>query len=165
MTIKRCGGLAAFLLVWLAFALAPRVAHAQGDPVAVIVHPANTESGMTSARLCDTLLGERQRWSNGELIQVLVPARGSKEWEAVVRAACRTNEVGFSRRLGASRAFGRVSRAPQPIATSSEMTQRVAASPRALGFVVATAVESTVRVLPIDGKSPTDSEYPIQTQR
>jgi ABC-type phosphate transport system substrate-binding protein len=136
--------------------------YAQTNSVAVIVNPSNGESGMTSAELCDTLLGERQRWTNGKLIQVYVPPAGSAEWKLVVRTVCRTSETGFRRQVASSRAFGRASRPPQPIKTAAELRQRVAGSERAVGFVAASEVDNTVKTLSIDGKSPKDSDYPIQ---
>jgi hypothetical protein len=136
--------------------------HAQNAAIAVVVNPSNNEDRMTSAELCDTLLGERQRWPDGSLIQVFVPPAGSQEWNAVLRAVCRMSEAGFVRKVGSSRAFGHASRPPQAVATASEMKEKVAGSRRALGFVAASEVDKTVKPLSIDGKSPGDANYSIQ---
>lgn len=152
----------AVLSVMLVSVDAPR--YAQGSQVAaiaVVVHPANPHERMTRALLCDILLGERQRWPNGSLIDVAVPPAGSQEWRAVLRAACRMSEAGFSRQVASSRAFGRASRPPQVVATASEMKQRVATSHRAIGFVAVPELDSTVKALVIDGKRPTDAGYAI----
>jgi ABC-type phosphate transport system substrate-binding protein len=160
--IGRCC-LAAAVVAWLASVPGLVRLRAQDASIAVVVNPSNTETGMTSAELCDTLLGDRQRWTNGKLIQVFVPPAGSDEWKVVVRAVCRTSESGFRRQVGSSRAFGHASRPPQVIKTAAEMKQRVAASERALGFVPASQLENSVKALSIDGKSPSDSDYPIRT--
>lgn len=152
----------AVLSVMLLSVDAPRHAQStQAAAIAVVVHPSNPQEQMTRALLCDILLGERQRWPNGSLIEVSVPPTGSQEWRAVLRAACRMSEAGFSRQVASSRAFGRASRPPQVVATASEMKQRVAASQRAIGFVAVPELDSTVKSLAIDGKKPTDEGYTI----
>jgi hypothetical protein len=136
-------------------------ARAQAVTIAVVVNPANLERGMSSAELCDILLGERQRWPNGRRIQALVPPAGSPEWTVVLRAVCRLSEAGFSRQVGSRRAFGRSVRPPQAVADASELRRRVAASVDAIGLVAAPQLDGTVKVLSIDGRLPTDAEYSI----
>jgi ABC-type phosphate transport system substrate-binding protein len=155
-------GLAAALAAWLTLGSGIGRPRAETVAIAVVVNPSNVEQGMTSAELCDTLLGERRRWANGSLIQVFVPPAGSQEWTVILRAVCRTSEAGFRRQVASSRAFGHASRPPQVVATASEMKQRVAASPRAIGFVTTSQLDRTVKTLSIDGLSPTDTNYPIQ---
>jgi ABC-type phosphate transport system substrate-binding protein len=156
---RRC--LSAALVACLTLGLEIGRTRAETVVIAVVVHPSNSEQGMTSAELCDTLLGERRRWENGSLIQVLVPPAGSEEWTIVLRAVCRTSEAGFRRQVASSRAFGHASRPPQVVGTASEMKQRVAASERAIGFVTTSQLDNTVKALSIDGRAPTDAEYPI----
>ena len=160
LTARRC--LAATLVLWLAPGSGLGRPRAETVVIAVVVNPSNTEEGMTSAELCDTLLGERRRWTNGSLIQVFVPPAGSQEWTVVLRAVCRTSEAGFRRQVASSRAFGHASRPPQVVETASEMKRRVAASQRAIGFVTSSQLDSTVKTLSIDGRSPADAKYSIQ---
>src|SRR3954470_19187043 len=119
-------GFVATTVAWLALSTWVARPLAQTSSIAVVVNSSNTEERMTSAELCDTLLGERQRWANGKLIQVFVPPAGSDEWKIVVRAVCRTSEAGFRRQVASSRAFGHASRPPQAVKTAAEMKQRVA---------------------------------------
>jgi hypothetical protein len=159
----RC--LVAGAAVWLALGPAAERPRAQSTPsvvVAVVVHPSNVEDRITSAELCDTLLGERRRWLDGRPIEVLVPPAGSSEWTVAIRAVCRTSEAGFKRQVASSRAFGRASRPPQIVETAADMKKRVAASPRALGFLTVTELDATVKALLIDGLPPTDAKYLIQ---
>ena len=157
---RRC--LAAALVAWLALGSGIERPHAETIVIAVVVNPSNTEQKMTRAELCDTLLGDRQRWLDGSRIQVLVPPANSPEWTVVLRAVCRMSEAGFRRQVASSRAFGHASRPPQVVASAAEMKQRVAASQRAIGFVRTSQLDNTVKTLSIDGKSPTDPDYPIQ---
>jgi len=136
--------------------------HAQALVVAVVVHPANAETQLSSAELCDTLRGERTRWADSSLIQVLVPPSDSPEWAVVVRAVCHASVAGFRRQVATSRPFGRASRPPVVAATAAEMKTAVAASPRAIGFLAAPQVDGTLKALSIDGKAPTDPAYPLQ---
>lgn len=135
---------------------------AQDAALAVVVHPSNALEGMTRVELCDVLLGERQRWPDGNLIEVFVPPAGSREWRLVLRAVCRTNEANFRRQVAGRRAFGRASRLPRTFATNEEIKGRVAASPRALGFVPVPSLDPTLKALSIDGRPPSDPKYPIQ---
>lgn len=138
-------------------------AQAQAIATAVIVSPANSQERMTSAQLCDILIGDRRRWADRSLIEVYVPEAGSPEWKAVLRATCRTSEADFRRQVASSRAFGRASRPPQVVTAAIDMKRRVAESPRAIGFVTASELDATVRALAIDGKAPGDPDYPIQS--
>lgn len=147
------------LTVWLG----PAGSRAQDAALAVVVHPSNAQEGMTRVELCDVLLGERQRWPNGSLIEVFVPPAGSREWRLVLRTVCRTNEASFRRQVAGRRAFGRASRPPQVLVTNEDVQGRVAMSPRAMGFVTVTSLDSTLKTLSIDGRPPSDPEYLIQS--
>jgi ABC-type phosphate transport system substrate-binding protein len=157
---RRC--LAVVAVAWVILGAGIERPRGQSEAIAVVVHPSNSEQRMTSAELCDILLGERQRWPNGSLIQVFVPPAGSQEWTLVLRAVCRMSESGFRRQVASSRFFGHASRPPQVVATASELKQRVAASQRAIGFVTTSRLDATVKTLSIDGRSPTDTDYSIQ---
>jgi ABC-type phosphate transport system substrate-binding protein len=133
----------------------------QAATIAAIVNPGNATSGLSSIELCDILLGDRQRWSNGGRVQVLAPPVGSPEWAAVLKAVCGMSEAGFVRQLNSRRALGRASRPPQVVATPSDMRRLVAGSPNALGFLTASQLDGSVKALTVDGLSPTQPGYPI----
>lgn len=135
---------------------------AQGTAIAVVVHPGNDQERMTTTDLCDILLGERQRWANGDPIDVFVPPTNSQAWSAVLRGACRTTAVSFRRQVAGRRAFGRATRPLRTMATDADIKQRVGALPRALGFIITASVDLTVKALLIDGKPPSDPAYPLR---
>jgi ABC-type phosphate transport system substrate-binding protein len=139
-----------------------RTATQTAPAIAVIVHPDVSETNLTRAELRRLLLGDREFWSSGVRVTLLIRAPIAQERDAAVKGICEMSEAQFRQHW-----IGKVFRAETPsgpkIVYSAEMTnERVSHVPGAIAFVDAASVGPGVKVLKIDGKLPSQPGYTIR---
>lgn len=156
--------LAALALVGAAWLLsAPASAHAQAQPdVAVIVNPSVPVDNLTMAELRRILLGDREFWSAGARVTLLVRAPIARERDVVVRQICQMTEAQFRQHW-----IGKVFRADTPsapkIVYSADMAiEQVSRTPGALAFVAGPITRKDVKILRIDGRLPGQQGYSLR---
>lgn len=129
--------------------------------VAIIVHPDNHTPDPSLQDLRAILTLQRQFWSDGRRIVILLPATGSVERQVLLRTIYRLTDSDL-RRLWARRLFaGEISAIPLTVRASEASVAGVKESPGAIAAVPAGDVPTGVRVLLINGKRPGDSGYPL----
>jgi hypothetical protein len=116
-------------------------------------------SNLTLAELRRLLLGDREFWSSGIRVTLLIRAPVARERDAAVKDVCQMTEAQFRQHW-----IGKVFRADTPsgpkIVYSTEMAvDQVARLPGAISFVEASRVGKGVKVLRIDGRSPGQPGY------
>jgi ABC-type phosphate transport system substrate-binding protein len=158
--VRRClAGLAIGL--WLVMGVVPVPAAGQGSDIAVIVHPDVPVSNLSLAELRRLLLGDREFWSSGVRVTLLIRAPIARERDVAVKDVCQMSEAQFRQHW-----IGKVFRADTPsgpkIVYSSEMAiEQVSRLPGAISFVEASRANTakTVKVLRIDGRAPGQPGY------
>jgi ABC-type phosphate transport system substrate-binding protein len=127
------------------------------DALAVIVHPTNDVPGMTTAQLREVYGGEITRWE----------ALGGRASEiAVITPDASAGLRGeFDASLMGARA---ISPTAQVVPNEAAMLRTVSRQVGAVGYVSLSALDESVRALPIEGILPTadsvyDSSYPLRT--
>jgi hypothetical protein len=127
----------------------------------VIVHPSTPVAGLSSADLREILLLERQHWSGGERVYVLLPPAGTPQKEVLLRRLLRMKDQDLRRHYLAKLYAGEISSFPR-VASSAEAAKRfVARAPNALAIVDAAVADGTVKVLAVDGRRPGEAGYPL----
>ena len=157
-THSRLAGLALCLLA----GLWPAPARGQGTDIAVIAHPEVRLDNLPLAELRRILLGDREFWTAGQRITLLIRAPIARERDAAVRQVCQMSEAQFRQHW-----IGKVFRADVPsaprIAYSNESTiEQVARTPGAIGLVQAPVTAKNVKVIRIDGRAPGQSGYKLR---
>ena len=126
------------------------------DGIAVIVHPDNPVTALTTAQLRSIYQGWINNWSQvgGRDAQIVVVSRedssGTRaEFESLVMGSRRTTSTA------------------QIAPSTDAMIQSVARQPDSIGYVSMSALDQTVRALSIDGAAPTlenvyDDVYPLR---
>jgi len=127
------------------------------DGIAVIVHPDNDISAMTTAQLRDIYQGWTNHWSDlgGKLGETVVVSReqgsGTRaEFESLI--------------MGSRRTTSNAQIAP----SSAASVQSVARQPNSIGYVSMSYLNDSVRALTIDGAAPTlenvyNNVYPLRS--
>ncbi len=152
--------IAVFTMAALLFLVpVPAVAAA---PVAIVVSPDVPFDEMSFAEVRKLFLGDRQFWSHGLRVVLLMRAPVAPERDVVLRTIYQMSEAQF-RQYWISKVFrADVSTGPK-IVYSTEMTSElVTAIPGAVAFVDASQIPKGLKVLKIDGKVPTDKSYPLR---
>jgi ABC-type phosphate transport system substrate-binding protein len=152
-------GLGVCLLVGLSPARASSQAAAD---IAVVVHPDVPVDNLTLAELRRILLGDREFWSSGVRVTLLIRAPIARERDAVLKDVCEMSEAQFRQHW-----IGKVFRADTPsgprIVYSSEMAlDEVNRMPGAITFVEASAAGKGMKILKIDGLSPGQAGYRVR---
>jgi len=135
------------------------VRDARPEDLAVIVHPGNPVASVSLADLREILLMERQHWSAGEKIYLLLPASGTPGKQELLKRVLRMRDADLKRHYLAKLYAGEISSFPR-IAPSTEAAIRtVARAPNAIAIVSARGVDGSVKALSIDGLKPGESGY------
>src|SRR5262245_47613653 len=153
--------LAALGLCLLAAASPSRVITQNAD-IAVIANSEVPIDNVTLTELRRMLLGDREFWTAGQRIILLIRAPVARERDAAVQTVCKMTEAQFRQHW-----IGKVFRAQTPtgpkIVYSAEMAvDQVARTPGAITFVAASAVPKGAKILKVDGLSPGQAGYKLR---
>ncbi len=143
------------LAVLLVASLVPHTA----AQMAVIVHRDNPTRDLSVDALRRLYLGQTTTFSNGERVALLECTPLQKTFYE--------KALGMSPELVHRRWIGLVFQGegatpPQPMHDTEATKRFVAEHPGAIGFVELRAVDATVRVVTIGGRSPSDATYPLR---
>jgi ABC-type phosphate transport system substrate-binding protein len=137
------------------------------DDVAVIVNKANPVSAFTMADLRKILLGPRPRWTSGYEITVLMTPPGQPERSGTLKIVCGMSETDFNLHFvrGLRHSDGSTNDngySPKVINSGVQLRQSVASGPNAVGFINASQVDDSVKVVLVDGSSPGQPAYKLR---
>ena len=140
----------------------PAPVRAQNMDIAVIAHPEVPVDSVSLPELRRMLLGDREFWTAGQRITLLIRAPVARERDAAVQMVCKMTEAQFRQHW-----IGKVFRAQTPsgpkIVYSVDMAlDQVAHTPGAITFVAAGAVPKGAKILKIDGLSPGQPGYKLR---
>ncbi len=151
--VSCCGSLILLTAAWR-----PEAAAKKPTVIAVIVNHKSPVSKLTRAELKNLFLKQRQSWPGGKQVVVLNARAKSKLREAFERKL-----LGMAPRdVGAywvrQRVTGRTT-PPRQISSSALARRLVKALPGAIAYVELSQVDASVKLVAIDGVSPTDAKY------
>jgi hypothetical protein len=158
---------AVWLAVFLMVAAWPVVGGGQAGSalkdLAVVVHPNVPVDNLTYAELRRLLLGDREFWTSGMRVTLLIRAPIARERDAAVRDVCQMTEAQFRQHW-----IGKVFRAdtangPKIVYSADMAIDQVGRTPGALTIVEATAAAAKAgKILKIDGKLPGQAGYRVK---
>lgn len=152
----------------------PRAPMAQSAPVpaevrpntsqvlAIVVNRSNPINNLSFSELRKIFLGERNHWANGHRIAIAMLDYGQPERRAVLRLIFRTDEKGYQDYVLGGVFRGDVFAAPKTLASPIIVRKFVFNAPGAIGYLRASDVDDTVKVVRIDGLRPEDKGYRLQ---
>jgi hypothetical protein len=132
--------------------------------LAIIVNLTNPIEDLSLKELRTVFLGERSHWPNGRRITLVMMDPGLAERKTVLRDLCRMNETEFSRHFLQGLFTGEVFVSPKTLSTPTGVRKFVFNVPGAIGYVRASDVDSSVKVIRIDGHRIEDADYPLRIE-
>jgi ABC-type phosphate transport system substrate-binding protein len=150
----------ALLLPAAAASLAPALP--EEAPLAIVVNKANALDELSFEELRNVFLAEHSHWSNGRRITLVMRDPGQPEREAVLRTIYRMSESEFARYFLHLTFTGEVLSAPKRLATAAGVRRFIFNVPGAIGYLRSDEVDSSVKVLRVDGRLPGDPDYKIR---
>jgi len=132
---------------------------ADGGDVALIVHPANPLSELSSADVVKIFRIEQQHWKAGGRIYLILQESGTPEKEIVLRRVYRMKDAELKQFWLGKLFRGEIASFPSVARSGVAARRIVSQAPNALSFVDASVADQTVRVLRVDGRKPGDPGY------
>ena len=134
------------------------------DTLAIIVNQSNTIDDLSLKDLRTVFLGERSHWPNGRRITLVMMDPGLSERKAVLRDVCHMNETEFSRHFLQGLFTGEVFVSPKTLSTSVGVRKFVFNVPGAIGYLRASDVDGSVKVIKVNGHRSDESDYPLRIE-
>jgi phosphate transport system substrate-binding protein len=138
------------------------LARSMQEDLAIIVNKSNPVDELSLADLRKIFLAERSRWPNGRKVTVVMREQGRQERAAVLKLIYRMREQDFNRHFLNIRFTGENLEEPKLLASADGMIKFVFNVPGAIGYARASEVDSTVKVLRIDGLAPGQPGYKLK---
>ncbi|HVO61608.1 MAG TPA: hypothetical protein VMT53_11770 [Terriglobales bacterium] len=132
-----------------------------GQSLAIVVNQSNPITDLSLGELRKIFLGERSHWPNGRRITLVMIESGRPERAAILRELYHMNEAELNRHFLHALFTGQVLVSPKTLNTPVGVCKFVFNVPGAIGFLRASDVDDSVRVIRIDGLLPGDREYSL----
>jgi phosphate transport system substrate-binding protein len=132
------------------------------ESLAIIVNQSNSVDDLSLAELRAVFLGERSHWPSGRRITLVMMEQGQPEREAILRDVCHLSEADFRRRILQGLFTGEVLVSPKTLATPVGVRKFVFNVPGAIGYLRPGDVDTSVKVIRVDGRLPSDAEYALR---
>ena len=134
----------------------------KGGDVAVIVRPEVPVDDLSFSEVRKLLLGDRQFWTPGLRVTLLMRAPVARERAVILKTVYRMSEADF-RRYWIEKVFRAEAQSGPKIVYSNETaTELVGAIPGAVAFIDASQVPRGLKILKIDGRLPGEKGYPLR---
>jgi phosphate transport system substrate-binding protein len=127
--------------------------------LAIIVNTSNPMDNLSLGELRHVFLGERAHWPNARRITLVMMEPGQPERKALLREVCQMSEGDFTHHFLNGVFTGEVFASPKTLASPVGVRKFVFNVPGAIGYLRATDVDSSVKVIRVDGHLPSDKEY------
>jgi hypothetical protein len=134
----------------------------RASSIAVVVNQDTPVSDLSLEDVRKIFLGERQYWNAKLPVVLLIRAPVARERDIVLRVIYQMTEVQFKRYWIAKIFRAESANAPKIVYSNTMANDLAGAIPGAIAFMDAHDVKPGVKVIRIDGKLPSDPDYPLK---
>ena len=150
------------VLLLLALSISRMPSAGAGGDVAVVVRPDTPADDLSLSEIRKVLFGERQFWSSGLRVTLLIQAPAAREREVVLRTIYRMSDAEFKQYWIAKVFRAEANNSPKIVLSNEQALELLNIIPGSVAFVDSTAVPKGVKILKIDGKLPGEKGYPLR---
>lgn len=129
--------------------------------LAIVVNLSNPVDNLSMAELRRIFLGERGHWPNGRRITLVMLEPRQPERAAVLSGIYQMSENGFNNHFLHGLFTGEVFVSPKTLATPEGVRKFIFNVPGAIGYLRATYVDKSIKVIRIDERLPDDKGYKL----
>jgi ABC-type phosphate transport system substrate-binding protein len=137
-------------------------AQAAADDVAVIVHKSNPISAMTMIELRKIVLAQEAKWPGGGKIVVWMTSPGQPERAGTLKIVCGMSETDYTLHFMHASFNGDAGDPPKSARSSALVRQSITGAANGVGFILASQVDDSVKVVAIDGARPGEPAYKLK---
>lgn len=132
--------------------------------LAIIVNRSNPVENLSLAELRKIFMGQRSRWSSGHRVVVTMMESGNLERGAILREIYNMNENGFRDYFFRGTYTGDIPASPKILSSPIILRKFVFNTPGAIGYLRASDVDDSVKVVSIDGRLPDEPDYKLRIE-
>jgi ABC-type phosphate transport system substrate-binding protein len=137
---------------------------AASSDLAIVVNKENPVESLSMSELRKVFLGERSHWPSGRRITLVMMEPGHPERAALIRDVCQMNESDFSRHFLHGVFTGEVFVSPKTLASPVGVRKFIFNVPGAIGYLRVSDVDSSVKIVRVDGHLPAERDYGLHLQ-
>jgi ABC-type phosphate transport system substrate-binding protein len=135
---------------------------AAADDVAVIVNKSNPISTLTMIQLRKIVLAQEGKWPSGGKIIVWMTSPGQPERAGTLKIVCGMSETDYTLHFMHASFNGDSGDPPKTVGSSAQVRQSIAGAANGVGFILASQVDDSVKVVGIDGNRPGQPAYKLK---
>jgi hypothetical protein len=132
------------------------------DDVAVIVNRSSPIDTLTMIQLRKIVLAQEGKWPSGNKIVVWMTSPGQPERAATLKIVCGMSETDFTLHFTHASFNGDSGNPPNSGGSGTSVRQLIAGAANGVGFIWASQVDNSVKVVAIDGIRPGQRGYKLK---
>ena len=132
-----------------------------GD-LAIVINKASTLENVTSAELAKIFRAEKSKGPDGVRYVLAARETGSPERAAALAGIYQMSEDEYAKYFLQATFIGLVRAAPEQITSAAGLKAHIAKIPGTIGYLRASEVDDTVKVVKVDGKLPGEPDYKLK---
>jgi ABC-type phosphate transport system substrate-binding protein len=132
------------------------------DSLAIVVNRSNPVDSLSFPELRKIFLGEQDHWSNGRRVTVVMMEPGKVERQVVLMQIYKMDEKDFNKYFLHNMFTGELHTAPKALGGSAEVLKFIFNVPGGIGYLKASEVDDSVKVVRIDSRLPGEKDYAIR---
>lgn len=152
----------AFLFSFLLLTIANSFAYSLD--VAVIVNKENPVNSVSLTELTKLLKQEKQYWEGGKKVYLVLQEAGSNEKKIVLKRVYQMTDEDLKKYWLGKMFRGEISSFPKTLGSSEAVKRFISQVPNAIGFIDSGALDTSVKALNVNGKSPGEQGYPLSSE-
>jgi len=129
--------------------------------VAVVVHPSVEIDDLTFAEFRKIIVGERQFWTTGQRVTLIVRAAEAEERTVLLERVYKMSEAQYRQYWVAKVFRAEAVSGPRVVLSNEEAVDLVGVIEGAIAIVNSDDVPEGLKVLTINGLSPGEADYPL----
>ncbi len=137
------------------------LSHGYASDVVVVVNKTNPIDNISFQKLVKIFKQERQYWTAGKKIYLVLQEEGSSEKEIALKKIYKMNAIDLKKFWLAKIFREEISSFPQTLASNEAVKQFVSHVPNAISLINAAFVDESLKVLRINGKSFGEKGYAL----
>jgi len=138
--------------------------NAASEPLVIVVNRSNPLDNLSLADLRKIFLGNRSHWANGRRITLVMREPGEAERRTVLRDVCGMSEDQLKNHFLHGLYTGEILVSPKILSTPTGVRKFIFNVPGAIGYLRASDVDASVKVVRIDEHLPEDRSYKLHVQ-
>ena len=149
----------ALTIVYLITLLLVSAVSATSGDIAIIVNKANPTDELSSTDLVKIFAQDKQYWENGKKVYLIMQEAGSLEKKVILKKIYKMGDEELKRFWLAKMFREEIASFPKTLSSNEAVKRFISQVPNAIGFIDASFVDESVKVLRIDKKLPGEKGY------